>query len=109
MGIDNCLIQVNGPEMPILDGSAAPYVEQINRVGIADQNANKDFYIIRKKIEVTDEETGASIIILPDEDFSVTTMISYDSTWFSSQFATLDKMEDYGKEIAGARLSLSAT
>ena len=103
MGIDNCLIQVNGPEMPILDGSAAPYVEQINRVGIADQNANKDFYIIRKKIEVTDEETGASIIILPDEDFSVTTMISYDSTWFSSQFATLDKMEDYGKEIAGAR------
>ena len=48
MGIDNCLIQVNGPEFPILDGSAALYVEQIKKVGIVEQNAPKDYYIIRK-------------------------------------------------------------
>lgn len=103
MGIDNCLIQVNGPEMPILEGSSATYIEKIKEVGIIEQNANKDFYIIRKKIEVTDEKTGASILILPDEDFSITTMISYQSKWFSSQFATLDNIEKFHTEIAGAR------
>lgn len=63
LGIDNCLIQVNGPEFPILDGSANPYVEKINEVGIVEQNAPKDYYIIRKKIEVRDEETGSCITI----------------------------------------------
>ena len=103
MGIDNCLIQVNGPEMPILEGSAATYIEQIEKVGIVEQNANKDVYIIRKKIEVRDEKSGASIVILPDESFSITTMISYQSKWFSSQFATLDDVQKFNKEIAGAR------
>lgn len=103
MGIDNCLIQVNGPEMPILEGSAATYIDQIKKVGIVEQNANKDVYIIHKKIEVRDEESGASIVILPDEKFSITTMISYKSKWFSSQFATLDDVEQFDKEIAGAR------
>ena len=55
LGIDNCLIQVNGPEFPILDGSAIKYVEKINEIGIEEQNAPKDWYIIRKKIEVKDE------------------------------------------------------
>ena len=51
LGIDNCLIQVNGPEFPILDGSAIKYVEKIQEIGIEEQNAPKDYYIIRKKIE----------------------------------------------------------
>jgi UDP-3-O-[3-hydroxymyristoyl] N-acetylglucosamine deacetylase/3-hydroxyacyl-[acyl-carrier-protein] dehydratase len=103
LGIDNCLIQVNGPEFPILEGSSQPYVEHIEKVGIQEQNAPKDFYIIKKKIEIKDEATGSSIIILPDEQFSITTMISYNSKWFSSQFATLDDMEDFAKEVASAR------
>lgn len=103
MDIDNCLIQVNGPEMPILEGSSATYAENILKVGIVEQNANKDVYLIRKKIEVHDEETGASIVILPDDNFSITTMISYQSKWFSSQFATLENINNFEKEIAGAR------
>ena len=103
MEIDNCLIQVNGPEMPILEGSAETYINHIKSVGIVEQNANKDVYIIRKKIEVHDEATGASIVILPDDSFSITTMISYQSKWFSSQFATLDNINKFDKEIAGAR------
>ena len=103
MGIDNCLIQVNGPEFPILDGSAKQYVENIRRVGIVVQNAPKDFYVIKKKIEFRDEETGSSIIILPDEQFSITAMISFDSQFINSQFATLDNMEDFAEEIANAR------
>ena len=103
MGIDNCLIQVNGPEFPILDGSAKFYVDNINRVGIEVQNADKDFYVIKKKIEFKDEETGSSIIILPDEQFSITAMISFESQFINSQFATLDDMADFATEIAPAR------
>lgn len=103
MGIDNCLIQVNGPEFPILDGSSNLYVENIKRVGIVVQNAPKDFYVIKKKIEFRDEETGSSIIILPDEQFSITAMISFESQFINSQFATLDNMDDFADEIASAR------
>ena len=102
LGIDNCLIQVNGPEFPILDGSAALYVEKIQSVGIQEQNAEKDYYIIRHKIEVKDE-SGSVITILPDEDFSITAMCSFESKFINSQFATLDKMETYAEEIASAR------
>ena len=103
MGIDNCLIQVNGPEFPILDGSAAMYVEKIKEIGIEEQNAPKDYYIIRHKIEVKDEESGSCITILPDEEFSLTTMCSFESKFINSQFATLDNMDDYASEIAQAR------
>lgn len=103
MGIDNCLIQVNGPEFPILDGSAAMYVDKIQTVGIEEQNAPKDYYTIRKKIEVKDEATGSCITILPDNEFSITAMCSFESKFINSQFATLDKMEDFPTEIAQAR------
>ncbi len=103
MGIDNCMIQVNGPEFPILDGSAAIYVNRIQEIGIEEQNAPKDFYIIRKKIEVKDDETGSCITILPDDQFSITAMCSFESKFINSQFATLDNIDDYATEIAPAR------
>lgn len=103
LGIDNCLIQVNGPEFPILDGSASQYINKINEIGIEEQNAPKDYYIIRHKIEVKDEESGSCITILPDDEFSLTAMCSFDSKFINSQFATLDHMENFSKEIAPAR------
>ena len=103
LGVDNCLIQVNGPEFPILDGSAIQYVDKIKEMGIEEQNAPKDWYIIRKKIEVKDEETGSCITILPDDEFSLTAMCSFNSKFINSQFATLDNMELFAEEIAKAR------
>ena len=103
LGIDNCLIQVNGPEFPILDGSAAMFVEKIKEVGVEELNAPKDWYVIRKKIEVKDEESGSSITILPDDEFSLTAMCSFNSKFINSQFATLDRVEDFTTEIAPAR------
>ena len=103
LGIDNCLIQVNGPEFPILDGSSAMYVKKIQEVGIEEQNAQKDYYIIRKKIEVKDESTGSCITILPDEQFSITAMCSFESKFINSQFATLDNVSKCPEEIAPAR------
>ncbi|MDR0186899.1 bifunctional UDP-3-O-[3-hydroxymyristoyl] N-acetylglucosamine deacetylase/3-hydroxyacyl-ACP dehydratase [Prevotella brunnea] len=101
MGIDNCLIQINGPEFPILDGSSAKYVEKIKEVGIVEQKAPKDYYIIRKKIEIKD---GDSVItIFPDEQFSITAMCSFESKFISSQFATLDSIDEFASEIAPAR------
>ena len=103
LGIDNCRIQVNGPEFPILDGSAIQYVNKINEVGIEEQNAPKDYYIIRKKIEVKDEQSGSTITILPDEEFSLTAMCSFETKFINSQFATLEKIEAFPTEIAAAR------
>ena len=102
MGIDNCLIQINGPEFPILDGSAAMYVEKIREIGIVDQNSPKDYYIIRKKMEYKDE-SGSIITILPDEQFSITAMCSFESKFISSQFATLDDIDKFADEISPAR------
>ena len=79
------------------------YVEKIESVGIIEQNAPKDYYIIRKKIEVRDDETGSVITILPDNDFSITAMCSFHSQFVNSQFATLDNIKNYTKEIAPAR------
>ena len=103
LGIDNCLILVDGPEFPILDGSAQDYVREIERVGIVEQNAVKDFYVIKSKIEFRDEQTGSSIIVLPDESFSLNVLVSYDSTIIPNQFATLEDMGKFKDEIAASR------
>ena len=103
LGIDNCLIQVDGPEFPILDGSSQYYVNEIERVGIEEQNAVKDFYIIKSKIEFRDEETGSSIIVLPDENFSLNVLVSYDSNIIPNQYATLEDMAKTKDEIAASR------
>ncbi len=103
LGIDNCLLEVDGPEFPILDGSAEPYVNEISRVGIVEQQEDKDYYIVRKKIEYRNPDTESKIIILPDDDFSVDVHIGFDSPILNNQFASLDVMEDYAEQIAPAR------
>ncbi|MCD7901867.1 MAG: bifunctional UDP-3-O-[3-hydroxymyristoyl] N-acetylglucosamine deacetylase/3-hydroxyacyl-ACP dehydratase [Bacteroides sp.] len=103
LGIDNCLIEVDGPEFPILEGSSKRYVEEIEKVGIEEQTAVKDFYIIKSKIEFRDENTGSSIIVLPDENFSLNVLVSYDSEIIPNQYATLEDMSKFKDEIAGSR------
>ncbi len=103
MGVDNVHIMVDGPEFPILDGSAELYVAEIKKVGIAEQKASKDFFVVNRKMEYKDVNTGSQIILLPDDHFSITAMIDFNSQFISSQFATLDDMEDFETEIAAAR------
>ncbi len=102
-GIDNCLIKVNAPEMPILDGSAKIYCDKIEEVGIEEQAADKDYYVIKQKIEVRDDTTGSSIIALPDDEFSIDVMVKFDSQVLANQFASLDNLADFSKEIADSR------
>ncbi|MDE5689572.1 MAG: bifunctional UDP-3-O-[3-hydroxymyristoyl] N-acetylglucosamine deacetylase/3-hydroxyacyl-ACP dehydratase, partial [Duncaniella sp.] len=102
-GVDNVLIEVNAPELPILDGSARFYCEEIARVGLAEQNADKDFYYIKSKLEVRDDTTGSSILVLPDDEFSVDVKIDFDSVVLNNQFASLEHVENFPEEIAASR------
>ena len=102
-GVDNCLIEVNAPELRILDGSAIEYAQKIEEVGVEEQAEEKDYYIVKQKMEVVDEKTGASIIALPDEDFSVETMIEFNSPVLSNQFAMLGNIDKFKDEIAASR------
>ena len=101
--IDNCLIEVNAPEFPILDGSARYYSEGISNVGVVEQNAPKDYYIVKHKIEVKDEETGSSLVILPDDKFCVDTLISFDSPILPNQFASMNDLHEFSTEFAASR------
>ena len=102
LGVDNCLIEVNAPEFPILDGSARYYVENIQRVGLTEQNAYRDYYIVKHKIEVKDE-SGASLMLLPDDNFSANVLVSYDSPVLSNQYATMNDLSEFPTEIAASR------
>lgn len=103
MGVDNCLIEVNCGEMPILDGSARVYAEKIEEVGLQEQTEDKDYYIIKNKTSIRDEETGSVITIYPDEGFSVEVMVEYNSPILPNQFAVLDDMTEFKQEVADAR------
>ena len=103
LGVDNCLIKVDGPEIPILDGSAKPFVDAINSVGITEQKAEKDYYVIKHKVEVVDEESGSKIMILPDDEFSVEVKVNFQSPVLANQYASMEHEEEFAKEIAPAR------
>ncbi len=102
-GIDNVLVKVNGPEMPILDGSAKEVCQKIAETGLEEQKADKDFYVVKQKIEVKDAETGASILVLPDDKFSVDVKIDFNSPVLSNQFASLEDMNKFADEISACR------
>lgn len=101
--VDNCLIEVNAPEFPILDGSAIVYAGEIERVGLAEQDAVREYYVVKHKIEVSDSETGSSITVLPDDSFGINAHITFDSFFLDNQYATLDDLKNFKKEIAASR------
>lgn len=103
LGVDNCHIKVNGPEFPILEGSAQPYVEHIQRVGIVEQEAEKEYLVIDEPIEYHDEQSGSVLRIEPAEEFSVSVVVSFDGSSISDQRAELAHMADFSREIAAAR------
>ena len=102
-GVDNCIIEVNGPEVPILDGSAVIFADKIEEVGLVEQNDEKDYYIIKEKTQLKDEETGSTLTIYPDDGFSVECMVEYNSAVLPNQFAMLDDLADFRQEVAKAR------
>jgi UDP-3-O-[3-hydroxymyristoyl] N-acetylglucosamine deacetylase/3-hydroxyacyl-[acyl-carrier-protein] dehydratase len=98
--IDNALIEINAPETPILDGSAKQYVEEILKVGIDEQDAFKEFFVIKNSVTYSDEEHGIELMTFPDDNFSLNVMIDYRSAVLGNQYATLNSLTEYKDQIA---------
>ena len=103
MGIDNCLVEVNGPEMPIMDGSSEPFVDLIEKAGISEQDAAKTWYCIDENIYLQDENKRVDMVAMPAPDYSVTTLIDFNSPVLGTQHAGLKNMSDFKTEIAPCR------
>ena len=102
LGVDNCIIDVDAPEMPILDGSAKMFVEAIQRVGLVEQNAEQQVYVIKEPIEYISEH-GHSMRIEPCDHYEIDVTIAFDSKLLREQHATLRNLADYPFEMAAAR------
>lgn len=103
LGVDNCFIEVDAPEFPILDGSAIRFLNAINAVGLQDQIFNKDYFEPASKMTFTSADGKSTYTILPDNEFSLQVMIGYDSSLLKNQYAYIDTIEDFGKEVASCR------
>ncbi len=103
MDLDNVLIEVNNEEAPIMDGSSKYFVEAIEKVGVVEQEADREYFEITEKVEIYDEKSGSHIVALPDDDYRLNVMISFPSAVLSNQYATLDSIQDFRTEVAECR------
>lgn len=103
MGVDNVLVELNGPEIPIMDGSAQPFVEAMNKVGIEEQNAAKSWYSIDENIFLYDEVKAVEMVALPALNYQITTLIDFNSPVLGTQHAGLKNIRDFESEIAQSR------
>ena len=103
MGVDNLLIEVNGPEIPIIDGSSSPFIEKIEEAGILEQDAAKAWYSIDENIFHYDDEKRVEMVALPALDYQITTLIDFNSPVLGTQHAALKTIKDFKAEIAPCR------
>ena len=103
MGVDNCLIEINGPEMPIMDGSSEPFVEIIEEAGVLEQDAAKVWYSIDENIYHYDEAKRVEMVAMPAKEYNITTLIDFNSPVLGTQHAGLKHMTDFKTEIAPCR------
>ncbi len=102
-GISNASIELNGPEVPILDGSSAPFYQAILSAGVESQEEDLEPLVIEDPEYYVDEETGSEITLLPSDEFELTAMIDFDSEVVGLQYANYNSKVDFGKDIASAR------
>ncbi|MCK5170129.1 MAG: UDP-3-O-[3-hydroxymyristoyl] N-acetylglucosamine deacetylase, partial [Bacteroidales bacterium] len=101
--LDNILMEFTGPEAPILDGSSIKYVEALKKAGIVEQEAEKDYYVIKERTVFRDEENNIELVAYPDDQFSIDVMVDYNSKVLGHQYASYHPSHDFEKEIAPSR------
>ena len=101
--VDNALIKINGPEIPIMDGSAILFVNEIERVGFEDQTADRDYFELNENIPWEDIEKGIEFLAIPDVNYRLTVMVDYNSPVLGTQHASMYQLGDFKKEIAKCR------
>ncbi len=103
LGIDNVLIDIDGPEIPIMDGSAIAFVEALQKAGVKEQEENREFFEVLEPISYKDELTGAELLALPAEEYQITAMIDFNSPILGQQYASLKSIQNYTEKIAKCR------
>ena len=103
MKVDNALIELNGPEAPIMGGASSTFVEAIREAGIVEQKEERNYFIVKQKITFSDEDHGVDLIVYPDDHFSINVLIDYNSKILGNQYAILDSIDDFEKEISKSR------
>jgi UDP-3-O-[3-hydroxymyristoyl] N-acetylglucosamine deacetylase/3-hydroxyacyl-[acyl-carrier-protein] dehydratase len=103
LGIDNCMIEVNGPEMPIMDGSAMPFVEVLEKAGIDQQDKERSYFVIKEAIRLYDEKEDVEILALPSDTYEVSVLVDYGTKVLGSQNASLKDLSHFKEEIARCR------
>ncbi len=101
--IDNLLIELNAPEPPIMDGSSKFFVEALEAAGKVEQDADREEYIVNDIISYVDEETGSEIILMPSDEYQVTTMVDFGTKVLGTQNASLQHISDFKEEISDSR------
>ena len=103
LGVDNAVIDIDAPETPIMDGSACAYAKAITETGVADQDAERKFYHVTEKMVYTIPEKGVAIILYPDDEFSVSVHVDYNSKVIGNQYATFNPGDNYAEKISPCR------
>ena len=103
LGVDNAIIDINAPETPIMDGSAREYAAKIKEVGTVEQDAEREYYQVTEKMVYTIPEKGVALVLNPDDDYSVSVHIDFNSKVIGNQFATFEPNDDYESKIAPCR------
>ncbi len=101
--LDNVIIELNASEPPIMDGSSKFFVQAVEEAGIVEQDAERSEYIVKEVISYVDERTGSEIIVMPADEYQVTTMVDFGTKVLGTQNATLKNMSDFKEEISEAR------
>lgn len=102
-GVDNAILEITGPETPIVDGSSIAFVNAIMEAGIVEQDADRKYYEIKEKITYSDPAKGIEITIYPDDHLSYQVMVDYNSKVLGNQFAVLNSLSNFNKDIAMCR------
>jgi UDP-3-O-[3-hydroxymyristoyl] N-acetylglucosamine deacetylase/3-hydroxyacyl-[acyl-carrier-protein] dehydratase len=103
MQIDNCILELDASEPPIMDGSSKFFVAAIEKAGIKELDEPRDEYIVKDVISYSDPETGSEIIVMPSDEYQVTTMVDFGTKILGTQNATMSHLEDFKKEISDSR------
>ncbi|MDR6763553.1 UDP-3-O-[3-hydroxymyristoyl] N-acetylglucosamine deacetylase/3-hydroxyacyl-[acyl-carrier-protein] dehydratase [Flavobacterium sp. 2755] len=101
--LDNIIIELDASELPIMDGSSKYFVEAIEKAGIEEQEASRNVYVVKEVISFTDEATGSEILVMPSDEYQVTTMVDFGTKVLGTQNATLKSLSDFKQEIASSR------
>jgi UDP-3-O-[3-hydroxymyristoyl] N-acetylglucosamine deacetylase / 3-hydroxyacyl-[acyl-carrier-protein] dehydratase len=101
--VDNVIIELNESEPPIMDGSSKFFVEAIEKAGIVEQDAERNYYVVKEVISYTDETTGSEILLMPADDYQVTTMVDFGTKVLGTQNATMKNIGEFKTEIADSR------